>query len=176
MALVFGVYRIKQMDTVQPITKNCVFCTFKESENRYFYADDLVLAFHSYKPVHPGHALIIPKRHVERFEELTEAEVNRMMAVIKKVHNATCKVQGTSSYMLWEKNGREAFQTVPHVHFHYVPRPSGEYSSMAFACRHLIVGGFKTPLSLEVLQHEAQRMRDAMTDQHEVSVAATVPA
>lgn len=87
-----------------------------------FYKNDLVLALYSHKPIYPGHCLIIPKRHVERFEMLSEEEITEIGRVIKKVNQAVEKVFQTSSYLLLQKNGREVGQT-PHVHVHYIGSP-----------------------------------------------------
>src|SRR4029078_13357621 len=104
----------------------CPFCDSKVIEYQKFYEDDLVIALYTHRPIFPGHSLIIPKRHVERFEMLNDQEITRISQVIKKVDKAAQKVFGTSAYLLLQKNGREVGQTVPHVHFHYIPRKTGD--------------------------------------------------
>lgn len=62
----------------------CPFCDRAVIERQAFYEDDLVLALYDHKPIFPGHSLIIPKRHVERFEQLTEEEITQIGRAIKK--------------------------------------------------------------------------------------------
>lgn len=53
--------------------KECIFCNL--DQNREILAEnDLAIAFYDAFPVNPGHTLIIPKRHVANYFELTEEE------------------------------------------------------------------------------------------------------
>lgn len=142
-------------------SQNCPFCNQTILENQAFYEDDLVLALSTHKPMTPGHTLVIPKRHVERFEGLTVDEMARMGEVIQKVNLAAEKVYETSSYLLLQKNGVEVGQTVPHVHFHYIPRKQGDCSVLKF----LLKMGFaavKKPISKEAQEANVQKMREAI--------------
>jgi diadenosine tetraphosphate (Ap4A) HIT family hydrolase len=62
----------------------CAFCNPAILDYQQFYEDDLVIALYTHKPVMPGHCLIIPKRHVERFEMLSDEESLQIFRVIKK--------------------------------------------------------------------------------------------
>ena len=72
----------------------CPFCDPKVLDVQTFYEDDLVRALYTHKPIYPGHCLVIPKRHVPRFEGLTEQEASQMMQTIKKVNTAVQQVFG----------------------------------------------------------------------------------
>lgn len=141
--------------------ENCPFCNAAVLDSQKFYEDDEVLALCTYKPVMPGHCLVIPKRHVERFEGLSDAEVTQIGRVIRKVNAAVEKVYGTSAYLLLEKNGREVGQTVPHVHFHYMPRKAGNDSTISFLY-HMFVANLKRPISLADRQQTVETMKAAM--------------
>ncbi len=52
---------------------------------------------------------------------LSDNEMMRIGQVIKKVHHAAEKVFGTSALFITAENGVEVGQTVPHIHFHYIP-------------------------------------------------------
>lgn len=110
----------------------CPFCDSSLIQSQAFYEDDLVVALCTHKPIFPGHYLIIPKKHIERFEILSDEEALQISRVIKKVHQAASKIFGTSSYLLLQKNGKEAGQTVPHLHFHYIPKKPGQDSALYF--------------------------------------------
>lgn len=102
-------------------TRNCAFCNSEILERQVFYRGSKAVALLTHKPAVPGHVLIIPQRHVERFEDLTEEELAAIKETIQKVDLAVRKMFGTKDYALIQKNGKEAGQSVPHVHFHYLP-------------------------------------------------------
>lgn len=143
------------------LSEPCAFCEDKVLERQVFYEGELVLVLYTHKPVMPGHCLIIPKRHVERFENLTDEEMLEIGQVIKKVDSAVRKEFHTISYLLLQKNGEEVGQTVPHVHFHYIPRKEGEDSSIAFMLK-MLIANLKTPLSSDEMQLIVQRMEEGM--------------
>jgi histidine triad (HIT) family protein len=146
----------------QEIEKNyCAFCDPAVLQAQVFYEDDLVYALCTYRPIFPGHSLVIPKRHVERFEMLTDAEMLRIDQVLKKVNTAVREVFHTSAYLLLQKNGREAGQTVPHVHFHYIPRKAGEDSALAFVLRMFWVNALP-PKKMAELQETVAKLKQAM--------------
>src|SRR5579872_2002288 len=99
----------------------CAFCNEEILERQVFYRGNGAIALLTHKPALPGHVLIIPERHVERFEDLTEGEITAIGDTIKKVHVAERNLFGYTDYVLIQKNGKGAGQTVPHVHFHYLP-------------------------------------------------------
>lgn len=139
----------------------CAFCDTRVLDWQKFYEDDLVIALYTHKPVLPGHCLIVPKRHVERFEGLTNAEIAQMGRVIKKVDQAVGKVFGTSAYLLHQKNGLEVGQSVPHVHFHYVPRRAGDDSMVQFAFG-IYWAYVRQPISQEEMHGTVASLRHAM--------------
>ena len=142
-------------------TKFCAFCEREILNRQKFYEDDLVIALYTHKPVVEGHFLIIPKRHVERFEMLSNEEVLQMNQVIKKVHQASMQTFGTNSYLLLQKNGAEVGQTVPHVHIHYMGRKAGEGSTLGFMIKMLITP-LLSPISIETMSLLTQKMHVAM--------------
>ncbi len=123
----------------------CAFCNPDVLNRQKFYEDDLVLALYTHKPIFPGHCLIIPKRHIKTFDELSDDEAQQMASVIKKVHQAVQSTFHTSSYLLLQKNGREAGQMVPHVHFHYISRKTGATSTLSFFF-HMYLANWKKPI------------------------------
>lgn len=142
-------------------TEYCAFCDQDVLCRQKFYEDDLVLALYTHKPIFPGHCLIIPKRHVKRFEELTDAEVTQIGRVIKQVNQAVSNVFHTAAYLLLQKNGEEVGQTVPHVHFHYIPREAGDDSAVKFILRMYLVNA-QSPLPADEIQLCVEQLRKAM--------------
>lgn len=147
-----------------PMGGYCAFCDATVLERQKFYEDDLVMVLYTHKPIFPGHCLVIPKRHVERFEGLSQEEASRISQVIIKVDGAAKKVFGTSAYLLLQKNGREVGQAVPHVHVHYIPRKTGDDSSLKFLLR-MFAADAQKPIAAEKMQEVVMSMREAMEQQ-----------
>lgn len=141
----------------------CAFCDPAVLTSHVFYEEDLTLALCTHKPITEGHCLIIPKRHVERFEMLSDEECLQICRVIKKVNEAAIKAFGASSYLLLQKNGTEAGQTVPHVHFHYIPRKQGDDSIVKFFFKSWI-RNMKKPIDGAELKENIEIMKNAFRD------------
>lgn len=139
----------------------CAFCDTDVLNRQKFYEDDLIIALYTYQPILPGHCLIIPKRHVERFDMLSEDEIAGIGRVIKKVHHAASKVFNTSSYLILQKNGLEVGQSVPHVHFHYIPRKKGDDGTLKILVKMYMLK-WHTPLSATEMQPLVDKMKEAM--------------
>ena len=125
-------------------TQCCPFCDPEVIERQKVYENDLILVLYTHKPVTEGHCLIIPKRHVERFEELSEQEAIQLFHAVQKVDQAVEKTLGTRPYILLQKNGSQVGQSVPHVHVHYIPRKEDETSVAYFAIQLLTRDWFPT--------------------------------
>ena len=134
ITLYFSFGDLKMQASLAPTYENA-FCNPTVLANQVFYEDTLVYALYTHKPVVEGHCLIIPKRPVIRFEELSDDETLQIAQTIKKVDQAVRQAYGTRDYFLLQKNGSDAGQTVPHVHFHYVPKKPGDSSSFILLIR-----------------------------------------
>lgn len=144
-----------------PLDNACPFCNEKIVNYQKFYETDLVVALYTHKPVMPGHCLIIPKRHITRFEELSDEEMVEVLHTIKRVDKAVSEVFGTAAYLILQKNGEEVGQTVPHVHFHYIPRQKGDDSTITFLFN-FYVAPFKSPLTKEEMGEAVSKLSEAM--------------
>lgn len=138
----------------------CPFCKEEVREAQAFYESDLALGILTYKPAVPGHVLVIPKRHVERFEELTEAEMGAIQDLIRKVQRAEKELFGKDDYLLIQKNGLSAGQSVPHLHFHYLPRTPSENHAL-FSLR-FFLSPYWSPESEIEMKETARRIRAAI--------------
>ena len=125
----------------------CPFCQPDVIDKQAFYRGIEVLGIATHKPAVEGHVLIIPERHVVRFEDLTPSEFSEMGEAIKKVNEAVRRLCGTTGYLLLQKNGGEAGQSVPHVHFHYIPCSKG--ASKALLALKILLAPWSKPLSAE---------------------------
>lgn len=90
------------------------------------YEDEYCVAFLDINPLAEGHTLVIPKRPVERLEELTPEEAAGIARPLGLIARRILRAVGASDYNLLQNNGRDAGQVVPYVHFHIIPRRAGD--------------------------------------------------
>ena len=106
--------------------KNCAYCTLPEIKERMVAENELALAFPTNIPITLGHILIIPKRCVAKYEELTAQEkdaIERLRLIITKALKVTFGAQGFN--FAWN-DGKIAGQSVPHFHLHVIQRKEGD--------------------------------------------------
>jgi histidine triad (HIT) family protein len=89
------------------------------------YEDDKTLAFMDVMPQADGHTLVIPKEPAENIFELSPEGAAAMVKTTQKVAKAVRKGLDAPGIMIFQLNGKAAGQSVPHVHFHIVPRSKG---------------------------------------------------
>lgn len=80
------------------------------------YEDDQVFAFLDIHPVQPGHMLVVPKKQVEKLEDLDEATYNHLMSIVKMLMNHAKSVLPDKKITLKV----EGFHVL-HVHVHIIP-------------------------------------------------------
>ncbi len=95
---------------------------------RVLAQDELFALLRDKYPVTAGHTLIIPKRAVQRFQHLTEAEQNRLIkwVVWTQEHLQKQQTPAPEGFNLGVNDGPAAGQTMPQFHFHVIPRRSGD--------------------------------------------------
>lgn len=148
----------KELQSAKP----CAFCNTQILKTHTFYEDALVRGLCNHKPVQPGHCLAVIKRHIESFDESTPEEISAIGRLLKKINTATQKIRGPSAYMILQKNGHEVGQTVPHVHFHYIPKRKSKYKSIPLfgLLWSFIKTVFKKPIRKEELEKSVTLMKE----------------
>ncbi|MDF7636832.1 HIT family protein [Leuconostocaceae bacterium ESL0958] len=87
------------------------------------YEDDDVLAFLDISQVTPGHTLLVPKQHYTNIFDYDEAITNKIMTLIPALAKAIKATDPAITGMnISSNNGESAGQTVPHSHWHLIPR------------------------------------------------------
>ncbi|MEM6748990.1 MAG: HIT family protein [Planctomycetota bacterium] len=111
-----------------PRDPDCVFCKIVDDQIpcHKLYEDDHALGFLDVGPVSPGHALLIPKGHYPALHDLPEAVAAALGAALPKLARALKQVGGFDHYNVLQNNGAPAGQAVFHLHFHLIPRLSGD--------------------------------------------------
>ncbi len=102
---------------------SCLFCRIVAGEipSRQVYADDAAIAFLDINPWHPGHTLVIPRRHTEDLLSDPSALAEIAPAVAATAALLTERL-GADGLNLLSNAGAVAGQEVFHLHLHLVPR------------------------------------------------------
>ena len=95
---------------------------------RVLAQDDLFGVVQDRYPVVPGHTLIIPRRPLTRFKELTAAEKLRLLEWVEWVQEQLLQTlkPPPEAFNLGVNDGKAAGQTMPQFHFHVIPRHAGD--------------------------------------------------
>lgn len=107
---------------------NCIFCELPN--DRFIDETELSLVLRDAFPVTDLHTLIIPKRHVADYFDLTVAEREEIQELLLK-HKNLIEIEDRSvtGFNVGNNIGLSAGQTVFHVHTHLIPRRDGDVES-----------------------------------------------
>ena len=90
--------------------------------------DSKTLAFMDIMPVTEGHTLVIPKEQAETIFDLSSDGAADLIRATKHVATAVKKALNCPGLMIAQLNGSAAGQSVPHIHFHILPRTQVNFS------------------------------------------------
>ncbi|VDL60711.1 unnamed protein product [Hymenolepis diminuta] len=93
-----------------------------------FYRTSVSMAFVNISPLVPGHVLVTPTNVVERFTSLPYGTIADMFVVARRVCDRLCEYYGAKSSTISIQDGKDAGQSVPHVHIHVLPRKPGDFA------------------------------------------------
>ena len=115
----------------------CIFCKIiKEElqfENKLAYS-----SIDSY-PVSEFHSLIVPKRHVEIYFELTNEEIQACNDIILKTKEKILKQDSSvKGFNIGTNAGKVAGQSIMHCHIHLIPRREGDVENPQGGVRSVI--------------------------------------
>ena len=103
----------------------CLFCNINSKDlvfdNKFAFA-----SFDSY-PVSKYHSLIVPKRHILDYFELTNDELLACNDLIKKIKKKIQNEDKTvNGFNIGTNSGVAAGQSIMHCHIHLIPRRKGD--------------------------------------------------
>jgi histidine triad (HIT) family protein len=135
----------------------CIFCSIVSGQlpASKVYETDRAVAFLDIRPINSGHVLVLPKTHYATLKEVPADLAQHLLDVVVRVEKALWNVPGLAceGTNILQNNGPAAGQDVFHVHFHVVPRHTGD--------------GFK-------FRYQAQRPERAQLDALAAEIAAAV--
>ena len=108
----------------EPEPDKCAFCAITNAHvpAATVYKGPLVIAFMDQSQSRKGHVLVVPIRHVDDIFDLNPPTGAELMAAITKIARAVRAAFKPDGLTIWSSNGNAAGQTVPHLHFHVLPR------------------------------------------------------
>ncbi len=115
----------------------CLFCNIKENE----LAHQNELAYVSYDsyPVSKNHCLIIPKRHINNYFDLSKDELIACDDLIRVIKDQIIKKDKTvKGFNLGTNIGKVSGQSIFHCHFHLIPRREGDVENPQGGVRSVI--------------------------------------
>ncbi|WP_368430519.1 HIT family protein [uncultured Parasutterella sp.] len=107
------------------MTQQCLFCHLPD-QLKVQAENALAFAIFDGFPVNPGHTLIIPKRHVASYFDLTEDEVQAMHELLRQMKVRIENEFHPDGFNIGVNVGEAAGQSVFHVHMHLIPRFKGD--------------------------------------------------
>ena len=115
----------------------CLFCNINESGCAY--KNDLAYASYDSYPVSKHHCLIIPRRHIKDYFELSKDELIACYELIKIVKEEILfKDQTVKGFNLGTNIGKVSGQSILHCHFHLIPRREGDVENPQGGVRSVI--------------------------------------
>ena len=103
----------------------CIFCKIRKEELQF--ENQLSYSSIDSYPVSKFHSLIMPKRHVETYFELTYQEIQACNELILKTKEKILKQDTTvKGFNIGTNAGKVAGQSIMHCHIHLIPRREGD--------------------------------------------------
>ncbi|HCJ50481.1 MAG: HIT family protein [Gallionella sp.] len=113
----------------------CLFC---KDPRGVSIQHELAFSARDTYPTSPGHTLVIPRRHVASFFDLTPEEVSACMGLIKAEKKLIDEEFSPDGYNIGVNVGPAAGQSIFHVHIHIIPRYKGDVEKPQGGVRHVI--------------------------------------
>ena len=133
MKVLWAPWRIEYIRS--PKHDGCIFCDFpKENRDRerliLHRGKHAFIIMNNY-PYNPGHVMVVPYRHVAKWEDLTDEELLEIMKLSQLMIKAIKKAMNPDGFNMGVNLGRVAGAGIDaHVHLHIVPRWNGDTNFM----------------------------------------------
>jgi len=132
---------------------SCIFCKIVAGEIPCFklWEDESSLSFMDINPAAPGHALVIPKGHAPNLFAMSDDAMGAVARTLRRVSVAIERTVAPDGFSVVQANGPGAAQSVPHFHFHMIPRTHGDDLKINWE--------MKTGQDLDAIRTLAERIR-----------------
>ncbi|MEU8132165.1 HIT family protein [Streptodolium elevatio] len=101
----------------------CIFCSLiRDGAATWVSRGPTASAFAPLDPLAPGHTLVVPTRHYADIFETPEYVLTDTVALVQRVADAMRSALRATGVNILHASGVGSEQSVPHLHFHVVPR------------------------------------------------------
>ncbi|HOX35061.1 MAG TPA: HIT family protein [Methanoregulaceae archaeon] len=102
---------------------DCVLCRIVKGEipSYTIYEDDFCIGILDISPCAPGHCLVVPRDHVEKFYDLPDSGITKLFVAAKKVARKIRKAYSPDHVCIFARGGR-----LPHLHVAVFPSSEGD--------------------------------------------------
>lgn len=99
---------------------NCLFCKIIAGEipSAKVYEDEFCYAFRDINPQAPTHILVVSRAHVENISQAASLSNEAIAAIIRAIGRIAAQENLENGYRVVTNCGKDACQSVPHLHFH----------------------------------------------------------
>jgi len=105
----------------------CLFCDIIEGKIPSYkvYEDEYTYAFLDIANDIEGHTLVVSKEHCENILDASNETLSHIMDSVKKISNHYLSL-GYTGVNIINNSGKDAEQSVMHLHFHILPRKEND--------------------------------------------------
>jgi len=104
---------------------SCPFC-LRIRQRELALEAPLAVALPDGFPLNPGHTLVVPRRHVASYFDLTQDEQAELWSLVARTKAQLDERHHAAGYNVGINIGEVAGQTVGHAHVHLIPRHAGD--------------------------------------------------
>lgn len=102
--------------------KDCPFCNLNSIE----HSTEFFNIIYDKYPVSKGHILVISKRHIASYFDLSNNEKHELVEIIDTLQRYLSDTYSPDGFNVGFNDGKCAGQTVQHFHLHIIPRYEGD--------------------------------------------------
>ena len=105
---------------------DCIFCKIISGDIPVKILKETTqsISFLDAFPLAKGHALVIPKKHHQKIQDMSSEENIDLFSLVHEIISRVDTITGSTLVAI--HNGKDAGQEIPHVHVHLVPRDKND--------------------------------------------------
>ena len=115
----------------------CELCT----PDMVLIEDELAYVRYDNNSLSKGHVLVVPRRHVADFFDMSAAEKSAILSLLDRARTHIAREHAPEGYNIGVNIGRAGGQTRMHVHVHLIPRYTGDVADPRGGIRCVLAKG-----------------------------------